>query len=120
MVVHVDPSCRVTIGDNVSVGHCALIHGCVIEDGECVSRQHLYVFVCLGQVLIQKYTYSDVIVGMNSVVLDNAVIGRGSIIGAGCVVKKGMVVPPYSLVVGVPGAYSLTLRRVHLSNSLSR
>ena len=65
------------LGDGVVVGHNAVIHGCTLEDH------------CL--------------IGMGAVVLDGAVIGRGSMVGAGCVVTKGTVVPPFSLVLGMPG-----------------
>ncbi len=76
-VIHVahDLPCRV--GAGVTVGHKALLHGCVVEDG------------CL--------------IGMGSIVLDGAVVGRESIIGAGAVVSPGTVIPPRSLVVGIPG-----------------
>uniref|UniRef100_A0A6B2LM75 Gamma carbonic anhydrase family protein n=1 Tax=Arcella intermedia TaxID=1963864 RepID=A0A6B2LM75_9EUKA len=65
------------IGDDVSVGHNAIVHGCTIED--------------------------QVIVGMHSTILNRAVIGTGSIVGAGTLVKEGTIVPPGSLIVGVPG-----------------
>ena len=74
--VHGNPGRPTIIGKNVSVGHGAIIHAAVVED--------------------------DVIIGMNSCVLDGARIGSGSIVGAGAVVREGMEVPPGSLVVGVP------------------
>ncbi|MEL7649497.1 MAG: gamma carbonic anhydrase family protein [Sedimentibacter sp.] len=75
-VVHVADECPTVIGDYVTVGHRAIIHGCTIEDH------------CL--------------IGMGAVVMNNAVIGRGSIVAAGAVVKENQVVPPFSLVAGVP------------------
>ena len=75
--VHVTSRDPVVIGDEVTIGHGATIHGCTIED------------CCL--------------IGINAVVLDGAVVGRGSVIGAGAVVAPRMVVPPGSLVLGVPG-----------------
>jgi carbonic anhydrase/acetyltransferase-like protein (isoleucine patch superfamily) len=75
--VHVDAAHPVRIGENVSVGHNAVVHGCTIEDS------------CL--------------IGMGSVVLSGAVIGEGSLIAAGAVVLEGTVIPPGSLVAGVPG-----------------
>ncbi len=75
-VVHTDPGSPVVLGDRVSVGHRAVLHGCTIED--------------------------DVLVGMGAIVLNGAVVGRGSLIGAGAVVTQGMRVPPGSVVVGVP------------------
>ena len=64
------------IGNNVSVGHNAVIHGAVIEDN------------CL--------------IGMGAVVLDNAVVGRGSIIAANALVLTGTVVEPGCIYAGVP------------------
>jgi len=66
----------VVVGDDVTVGHCAILHGCVIEDG------------CL--------------IGMGARVLNGAVVGAGSIIAAGSVVREGMKIPRRSLVAGVP------------------
>ena len=65
------------IGDNVTIGHNVILHGCVVKDR------------CL--------------LGMGSIVLDNAEVGEDCIIGAGALVKEGMKVPAGSLVVGVPG-----------------
>lgn len=76
VAVHVDPEYGVTIGDDVSVGHNAVVHGATVEDG------------CL--------------IGMNATVLNGAVVGAGSLVAAGAVVPQGMVVPPGSLVAGVP------------------
>jgi carbonic anhydrase/acetyltransferase-like protein (isoleucine patch superfamily) len=67
----------VIVGDWVTIGHNATVHGCVIDD------------VCL--------------IGIGSTILNNAHIGEGSIIAAGAVIPEGMVVPPRSLVAGVPG-----------------
>lgn len=64
------------VGEYVTVGHNAILHGCTLEDG------------CL--------------VGMGAIVMDGAVIGKGSVVGAGAIVLKDTVVPPYSLVVGSP------------------
>jgi len=67
----------VTVGDWVTVGHNVTLHGCVVEHR------------CL--------------IGMGSVILNNARIGKGSIVAAGCVIPENMVIEPYSLVAGVPG-----------------
>jgi len=75
-VLHADPGFPIRIGDNVTVGHGAIIHGATI--GEC----------CL--------------IGMHATILNGAVIGANSIVGAGAMVPEGMVIPPGSLVVGVP------------------
>lgn len=82
-VVHVADSHPTIIGDFVTIGHGAIIHGCTIEDH------------CL--------------VGMGAKILNGAVIGKGSIIAAGALVKENQVIPPYSLVVGLPGKVVKTL-----------
>ena len=64
------------IGDDVTVGHRVMLHGCIIEDG------------CL--------------IGMNSTILDGAVIGKESIVGAGSLVTGGKKFPPRSLILGSP------------------
>ena len=77
-VVHVTTAVSpATIGKNVTVGHGAIIHGCTIEDN------------CM--------------IGMGSVVMDDAVVGAGSLIGAGALVPPNMKIQPKSLVVGTPG-----------------
>ena len=76
-VVHVDTDTPCVIGDDVGIGHRAIIHGCTIAN--------------------------DVLIGMGAIILSHAVIGEGSVIGAGALVTEGTVVPPGSLVVGVPG-----------------
>jgi carbonic anhydrase/acetyltransferase-like protein (isoleucine patch superfamily) len=73
------------VGNRVTVGHRAILHSCAIEDG------------CL--------------IGMGSVLLDGVKVGRGSIVAAGSVLLQGFTVPPYSLVVGVPGTVKKTLER---------
>jgi len=76
-VVHVTNGTWPTvIGDDVSIAHGVIVHGCTVERG------------CL--------------IGMGARILDGAVIGEESLIGAGAVVTEGMKVPPRSLVVGVP------------------
>jgi len=64
------------LGDDVTVGHRAVIHGCTIHDR------------CL--------------IGMGAIVLDGAVVGPDAMVGAGAVVTPGMVVPPGTLVLGAP------------------
>jgi len=65
-----------TIGDDVTVGHLAILHGCTVEDG------------CL--------------IGMRATVLDGAVVGAGSLVAAGSLLVPGTRIPPGSLVVGAP------------------
>ena len=76
-VLHSTPGLSLTIGDNVSIGHGAVVHGCTIED--------------------------NVLIGMNATVLNNAKIGKNSIVGAGAVVSEGKEFPEGSLILGVPG-----------------
>lgn len=64
------------IGDDVTVGHKVMLHGCTIEDA------------CL--------------IGMSATILDDAVIGKESIVGAGALVTKGKKFPPRSLIIGSP------------------
>ncbi len=75
-VVHVDIGQPTFIGDGVTVGHGAILHGCTIGN--------------------------NVLVGIRAVVLTGAVIGENSLIGAGAVVPEGTIIPPNSLVLGVP------------------
>jgi carbonic anhydrase/acetyltransferase-like protein (isoleucine patch superfamily) len=67
---------KTIIGNNVSIGHNAIVHGCTIED--------------------------NVLIGMGSIVMDNAHIKSNSIIAAGAVVLEGTVVEPGSIYAGVP------------------
>jgi carbonic anhydrase/acetyltransferase-like protein (isoleucine patch superfamily) len=77
-LVHVMRKTHPTIiGDDVTIGHNAVVHGCTIEDR------------CL--------------VGMGAILLNGCRIGGGSIVAAGTLVPEGMIVPPGSMVMGVPG-----------------
>jgi len=76
-VVHVEHDQPTVIGDYVTIGHSAVIHGATIED--------------------------DTLIGMNATVLSGAVVGRGSVVGAGAIVTENALIPPCSLVLGVPG-----------------
>jgi carbonic anhydrase/acetyltransferase-like protein (isoleucine patch superfamily) len=73
----------VIVGEMVTIGHNATVHGCVLEDA--------------------------VLVGIGAVILNNARVGEGSIIAAGAVIPEQMVIPPNSLVAGVPGKIKKTL-----------
>ena len=77
-VVHVMKDTHpTTIGDNVTIGHAAVVHGCTIED-QCL-------------------------IGMGAILLNGSHIGTGSIVAAGTLVTEEMKVPPRSLVMGSPG-----------------
>ena len=81
-VLHVDAN-PLVLGDDITIGHGCILHGCTIEDR------------CL--------------IGMGSVVLDGAVIGPDAIIGAGSVVKQGDVIPSGTLYLGIPARYKRDL-----------
>ena len=68
--------CGTTIGNSVSIGHHAIVHGCTLED--------------------------NVLIGMGAIVMDHAVIGHHSIIAAGAVVSENTIVEPFSIYAGVP------------------
>jgi len=64
------------IGNNVSIGHAAIVHGCTVED--------------------------NVLIGMGAIVMDKAVVGSNSIVAAGAVVLEGTIIPPGTVFAGVP------------------
>ncbi len=76
-VLHVDPGFPMTIGDDTTVGHMAMLHGCTIGNG--------------------------VLIGIGAIVLNGAQIGDGSLIGAGSLIPEGKIIPPNSVVFGTPG-----------------
>ena len=82
-VLHSDSGVPLTIGENVSVGHQAMLHGCTIGDGS--------------------------LIGIGAVVLNNAKIGRNCIVGAGAIVTEGKEFPDNSLIVGTPAKAIRTL-----------
>ena len=93
VTVHIDNGFPVTIGNEVTVGHNAVVHGCTVEDG--------------------------VLVGMGSTVLNGAVIGEGSVVAAGALVLEGAVVPPNSLVAGVPAKVKKTFTPEEVEERIS-
>lgn len=76
-VLHVDRDCPMVIGNYVTVGHGAILHGCTIGE--------------------------NTVIGMGAIVLNNAVIGKNCIIGAGAVITQGKEIPDGSVVLGNPG-----------------
>ena len=76
-VLHVGEGFSCTVGDEVSIGHGAIVHGCEVGDGT--------------------------LIGMGAMVLNGAKIGKNCIIGAGALVSENKVIPDNSVVIGVPG-----------------
>ncbi len=76
-VMHTDMGFPLVVGENCTIGHKAMLHGCVIGDGS--------------------------LIGMGATVLNGARIGRGCLIGAGALIPEGREIPDYSLVMGMPG-----------------
>ncbi|NJD25430.1 MAG: gamma carbonic anhydrase family protein [Betaproteobacteria bacterium] len=76
-VLHTDEGVPMHIGDDVTVGHLVMLHGCTIGDGS--------------------------LIGIGSVILNRAVIGKGCIVGANTLIPEGKVFPDRVLIVGSPG-----------------
>ncbi|MDR0278772.1 MAG: gamma carbonic anhydrase family protein [Paucimonas sp.] len=75
-VLHTDPGHPLRVGNDVTIGHQVMLHGCQIGDGS--------------------------LIGIQSVILNGAVIGRNCLVGAGSLVPEGKVYPDNSLILGVP------------------
>lgn len=75
-VIHLENDRGVFVGDDVTIGHNVVLHGCTIGDG--------------------------VLIGMGAIIMNGAQIGNGSVIGAGALIKQNMIIPKNSLVVGIP------------------
>ncbi len=82
-VLHTDPGCPLTIGEDVTVGHQAMLHGCVIGDNS--------------------------LIGIGATVLNRAKIGRNCLIGAHALVTEDKDIPDNSMVLGAPGKVAKTL-----------
>ncbi|MCJ0762628.1 gamma carbonic anhydrase family protein [Variovorax terrae] len=82
-VLHADIGYPLTIGDNVTVGHQVMLHGCTVGD--------------------------NTLIGIQAVVLNGAKIGRNCIVGAGSVVTEGKEFPDNSLIIGAPAKVVRTL-----------
>jgi carbonic anhydrase/acetyltransferase-like protein (isoleucine patch superfamily) len=76
VVMHVDPGLPLTIGEDVTVGHGAIVHGCTVGDGT--------------------------LIGMGATILNGARIGRSCLVGANALVTEGKEFPDNSLIVGAP------------------
>lgn len=75
-MLHSDPGAALTLGEDCTIGHHAILHGCVVGDGA--------------------------LIGMGAIVLNRAVIGAGCIVGAGALVTEGKGFAPGQLIVGSP------------------
>jgi carbonic anhydrase/acetyltransferase-like protein (isoleucine patch superfamily) len=82
-VLHTDPGFPLTIGKNVSVGHQAMLHGCIIGEGS--------------------------LIGIQAVILNGAKIGRNCLVGAGALITEGKEFPDNSLIIGAPAKVARTL-----------
>jgi len=82
-VIHADPGYPTIVGENVTVGHNAMLHGCTIGNGS--------------------------LIGISAVVLNGARIGKGCLIGANALITEDMEVPDGSLVLGSPGKVKASL-----------
>lgn len=76
-VLHTDPGLPLTVGEDCTVGHKAILHGCTIGDNS--------------------------LVGMGATVLNGVTIGKNCLIGANALIPEGKTIPDNSLVVGMPG-----------------
>lgn len=84
VVIHTDPGAPCVLGDECTIGHGAVVHGCRVGDGS--------------------------LMGMGAVVLSGAEIGPESVVGAGCLIPEGRSFPARALILGVPGKIVRSLR----------
>ncbi len=75
-IIHTDAGFKVEIGDDVTIGHAAIVHGCTVG--------------------------SNTLIGMGAIILNGAKIGKNCIIGAGALVTQGTVIPDGSMAFGSP------------------
>lgn len=87
-VCHVDYDKPIIIGDFVTVGHNAILHGCTIGN--------------------------NTLIGMGAIILDGVVIGKNCIIGAGALVLQNTIIPDYSLVLGNPAKIKKTISDIEI------
>ncbi|MES2536889.1 MAG: gamma carbonic anhydrase family protein [Pseudomonadota bacterium] len=82
-VLHTDPGIPLTVGNNVTIGHQAMLHGCTVGDGS--------------------------LIGIQAVILNGAKIGKNCLVGAGALVTEGKEFPDNSLIIGSPAKAVRTL-----------
>lgn len=88
-VLHTDPGCPLVVGEGVTVGHQAMLHGCSVGDGS--------------------------LIGIQAVVLNRARIGRNCLVAAGAVVTEGKEFPDGSLIVGSPAVVKRALDEAQIA-----
>ena len=88
-VLHAEPGHEVHVGEDVSVGHGAIVHGCRVG--------------------------SNTLIGMGAIILNDAVIGSNCLIGAGALVTQGKVIPDGSLVIGSPAVVKRALNEEEIA-----
>ena len=91
-ILHVDPGFPMEIGENVTIGHGAVLHGCSIGDGS--------------------------LVGMGAIILNGAKIGKNCIVGAGALVTQGVEIPDGTMALGVPAKVKRDLREDEIRENL--
>lgn len=89
-ILHADPGFPLTIGEGVTIGHQAMLHGCTIGNGS--------------------------LIGIQAVILNGAVIGEDSLVGAGAIVTEGKIFPPRSLILGAPAKVARELDDAAVAN----
>ena len=89
-ILHLENDRPCIIGNHVTVGHRAILHGCTIED--CV------------------------LIGMGAIILNGAIIKKGAVIGAGALIKENTIIPENTLTVGVPGSTIKTIENAIETN----
>ncbi len=90
-VIHMDADYPVVIGDGVTIGHGAIVHGCRVGN--------------------------NTLIGMGAIVLNGAVIGKNCIIGAGTLITQNTIIPDGSLVIGNPGKISRKLTDTEIEHN---
>jgi len=86
--IHVDYDYPTVVGNKVTIGHGAILHGCIVGN--------------------------NVIIGIGAVLLNGVKIGDNSIIGSGSVIPEGAEIPPNSLVMGIPGKVKAQTTDLHI------
>jgi carbonic anhydrase/acetyltransferase-like protein (isoleucine patch superfamily) len=92
---------RVVIGNNTAIEDGCILHSGMPPDSDMIIGDN--VNIGHGAMVHCKKIHNHVLIGINAVVLHHAEIGDYCLIGAGCVVSERMVVPDHSFIVGVPG-----------------